>query len=71
MKLTTHPIADKPTTWPRLMRHQVTGTIYLVPAISANAQAIDIETAQMVSVPTIANVLEDLPAGYSVTLTNE
>lgn len=71
MKVTTHPVVNKPLKWPRLVRHQITGTIFLLPSMQAGTQAIDIERGHLHPVDGMLNNLEELPSGYSVTLTNE
>lgn len=72
MKLTTHPVAQAPSTkWPRLMWHKSTGTIYLVRSMDHNDFAVNLESCVRTEISLLIGEIEELPAGYSVTLTNE
>lgn len=72
MKLTITPASpSRSQKWPRLFSDTITGTIYLIPSLEKGTQAIDIQSGHLHLVDHLLNNLEELPAGYSVTLTNE
>jgi hypothetical protein len=71
MKLTITPVITAPQKWPRLMRDGITGTIFLVPSLATGTEAIDLDSGHLVQVDKMLQDLQELPAGYSVTLTNE
>jgi hypothetical protein len=66
----TSPTPEKPTKWPRLMLNKITGTIFLVASLE-EGDAVDLEHCHFVPVRNMANNLEELPVGYTITLTNE
>jgi hypothetical protein len=71
MKLeVTSPTPEKPTKWPRLMLNKITGTIFLVASLD-EGEAVDVERCHFVAVKNMAHNLEELPVGYTITLTNE
>ena len=65
MKIEYKSTAETPTSWPRLMRGTASGDVYIAYEFSEEAFCIlDGRVSDKSN-------LEDLPAGFTVTLTNE
>lgn len=65
MKIEEKTPQQEAKNWPRLMRGGVTGDIYI--AYEKNGMAFSIKEGITID----NDLLEDLPAGFTVTLTNE
>lgn len=70
MELKETPATTACENWPRLMHNKMTGFLFLVPSCADEAIATDLRTGKQHPVGPMRKNLVELPAGYSVTLTN-
>lgn len=72
MKITLHPLTNNtPKSFPKLLRDRVTGQVYLAPSKHPSTTAVCLQSGYTVTLGDLWGNLEELPAGYGVTLTNE